>query len=233
MSSKTKQASEHSPKAGKGTPSTQRFIPLSEVHNDTVIMRDGSLRAVLLVSSVNFFLKSDDEQQAIINGYQQFLNTIDFPFQIIIQSRKFDASKYLTKLQSLESVQMNELLKLQMADYRQFVGELIDISQIMDKKFFVVVPYDPASDARRGFFQQLNALFFAGGEIKLKREQFLKRKHFLDLRVQSVVSGLKSMDLATMRLDTQSIIELLYNTYNQDTASQEKMVALDKLLVEG
>ncbi len=232
MSTKKHQVVEHSPKAGKNAASTQRYLPISEIHNDTIIMKDGTLRAVLLVSSVNFFLKSEDEQNAIVQGYQQFLNSIDFPFQILIQSRKFDAAKYLLKLEKLERQQMNDLLKLQMADYRQFVGELIDMSQIMDKKFYVVIPYDPLSDSKRGFFQQLGALFIPTNEIRLKHEQFLKRKHFLDLRVQSVASSLKSMDLNTVLLDTQSIIELLYNTYNQDISGHEKMVDIDKLLVE-
>jgi len=232
MSSKKSSTTEHSPKGSKSTASTQRYLPISEIHNNTLIMKDGTLRAALLVSSVNFFLKSEEEQNAIVQGYQQFLNSIDFPFQILIQSRKFDAAKYLSKLEKLERQQMNDLLKLQMADYRQFVGELIDMSQIMDKKFYVIIPYDPLSDTKRGFFQQLGAVFTPTGEIRLKHEQFLQRKHFLDLRVQSVASSLKSMDLNTVLLDTQSLIELLYNTYNQDISGHEKMVDVNKLMVE-
>ncbi len=136
MPQKKKKTQESVVRAGKGTPSTQKYLPMREIRNDTVIMRDGTLRAVLLVSSINFFLKSDDEQKGIIQGYMQFLNAFDFSMQIVIQSRKFDPSKYLLHLEKLEAAQTNDLLKIQMTDYRQFVTELVELGNIMDKKFF-------------------------------------------------------------------------------------------------
>lgn len=232
MPSKKKKTQETAVRAGKGTPSTQKYIPMREIRNDTVIMRDGTLRAILLVSSINFFLKSDDEQKGIIQGYTQFLNSFDFPLQIVIQSRKFDPSKYLLQLEKLEAAQTNDLLKLQMSDYRQFVGELVQMGNIMDKKFFLVVPYDALGDTKRGFFKKMTSLFSAPLDILLKQEQFLERKHTLDQRVDNIMSGLQSLSINAERLDTQSLIEVFYAIYNPDTAPQEKLVELAKLQVE-
>ncbi len=229
---KKKKTQEVSVRAGKGTPSTQKYLPMREIRNDTVIMRDGTLRAVLLVSSINFFLKSNDEQQGIIQGYMQFLNSFDFPMQIVIQSRKFDPSKYLANLEKLEVAQTNDLLKLQMSDYRQFVKELVQLGNIMDKKFFLVIPYDPVGDAKRGFISKLKSLFAAPSDIVLGKEQFMQRKHALDQRVDNVMASLQSLSLNAVRLDTQSLIEVFYTIYNPDTSPQEKLVDLGKLQVE-
>ncbi len=232
MPNKKKKTQEAVVRAGKGTPSTQKYIPMREIRNDTVIMRDGTLRAVLLVSSINFFLKSDDEQKGIIQGYMQFLNAFDFPMQIVIQSRKFDPSKYLSHLEKLEAAQTNDLLKLQMSDYRQYVQELVQMGNIMDKKFFLVVPYDPVGDTNKGFLKKVGSLFSAPADISLKREQFMERKHALDQRIDNVMGSLQGLSLNAQRLDTQSLIEVFYNIYNPDTSPQEKMVGLDKLQVE-
>ncbi len=222
----------HAPKAGKSTPSTQKYLDVAEFRNNTVIMKDGTLRAVILVSSINYFLKSDDEQNAIIQSYMQLLNAFDFPIQIVVQSRAFDISKYLENLSKKERDQTNDLLRLQISDYRQFVGELVQMGQIMDKKFFIVIPYDPVADMKRGFFKQMGALFSGGGDIKLKHEQFEKRKHFLDQRISNVIGGLSGMGLNSVLLETQGLIELFYNLYNPETSPQEKLVETDKLLLD-
>lgn len=218
--------------ANKSTPSTQKYLKIREITNDTVILKDGTLCATILVASVNFFLKSEDEQQSTIMGYQQFLNTIDFPIQITVQSRMFDISKYLARLEKIEKEQTNDLLKMQMAEYRRYISDLVDIGQIMDKKFFISVPYNPTADARKGFFQQAKTIFSASGNVVLNREYFFQRKHFLDLRVETVMSGLRSMGLNAARLDTQSLIEMFYSIYNFETAPQEKMVETNKLQIE-
>jgi hypothetical protein len=219
-------------KANKSTPSTQSYIPITEIKDDTMIMKDGSLRAIILVSSMNFSLKSEDEQNAVIQGYMQFLNSFDFPLQITIQSRKLDIDKYLEDLARLEKQQPNDLLRLQMKDYRQFVGELVELADIMSKKFFVTVSYYPFSDKKQGFTARLGDFFAVTKILKLSQEQFLKRKHFLDQRVSNVISGLASLDLQAVRLDTQSLIELLYNTYNPETSESEKIVKMDELQIE-
>ncbi len=218
--------------ATKSTPSTQKYLKIREITNDTVILKDGTLCAVVLVASVNFFLKSEDEQQSTIAGYQQFLNTIDFPIQIVVQSRIFDISKYLVRLEKMEKEQTNDLLKMQMMEYRKYISELVEMGQIMDKKFFVAIPYNPTADFRKGFFQQAKAIFSASGNVVLNREYFFQRKHFLDLRVETVMSGLRSMGLNSAKLDTQSLIEMFYSLYNLETAPQEKMVETKKLQIE-
>ena len=162
----------------------------------------------------------------------QFLNTIDYPLQVLVQSRKYDISKYLKNLEQLEAQQTNDLLKMQMVDYRQFVGELVQLGDIMDKKFYAVIPYAPTTDTRRGFFKQMYEVFFAASELRLKKDQFLKRKHMLDQRIGNVMSGLVGMGLNTVRLDTQSLIELYYSTYNPETSSNQRMAPLGDLQVE-
>lgn len=218
-------------KAGKGTLSTQQYLEIAEVRDGVLIMKDGTIRAVVLVSSMNFSLKSDDEQQAIIQGYISFLNTLDFPLQIVIQSRKLDISGYLNDLAEREKRQTNDLLRMQMADYRQFVGELVDLGEIMTKKFYVVVPYNPAADVKQGYFKQLAAVFSPSTAIHLKQEQFLELKHNLDQRVSNTMGGLIGMGLSAVQLDTQSLIELFYIAYNPDTAPQQKMVGLEELRI--
>ena len=112
-------------KATSSTPSTQRYLQIAEIRDDTIIMKDGGLRTVLLVSSINFALKSEDEQNAIISGYVSFLNSLDTPLQILIQSRKLDLDQYLEFLKQSEEQQANDLLKMQMSEYRQYVTELV------------------------------------------------------------------------------------------------------------
>src|SRR5690606_8228933 len=131
-------------------PSTQTHLPIAEIKDGVVILKDGTLRKVLMTSSINFALKSEDEQNALISSYVSFLNSLEFPIQIIVQSRKLQIKPYLAKLAELEKNQPKELLRIQIADYRAFVEELVDIGQIMTKKFYVVVPYDPLSNKKKG-----------------------------------------------------------------------------------
>src|SRR3989339_742186 len=142
-------------KRGQKVPSSQQYIPFGEIRDDLIIMKDGTLRTVLLVSSLNFALKSEDEQKAIVQGYVSFLNTLNFELQIVIQSRKLNIEKYLNKLDGLARHQDNELLRKQTLTYRSFVKKLVEETDIMDKKFFVVVPFSPFSNKRKGFWIRL------------------------------------------------------------------------------
>jgi len=135
--------------------STQAYLDIAEFREDTIIMRDGTLRAVLLVASINFAFKSEDEQNAIVSAYAGFLNNIDFPLQIVIQSRELNIDNYISFLRQKEKEQTNELLKLQTTEYIQYITELISLGKIMNKKFFVVVSYNPLSNKQRGFFRKL------------------------------------------------------------------------------
>jgi len=211
--------------------STQKYLDIAEIREDTVIMRDGTLRAVILVSSINFALKSEDEQNAIISAYVSFLNNIDFPLQIVIQSRELNIENYLEALRQKEKEQTNELLKIQIVEYIQYIQELISMSKVMNKRFYIVVSYNPMSDKQKSFFSRFFEVFKPATLIKMKHEKFLERRVELTRRLDNVMGGLGSIGLNSVPLDTQSLIELYYNSYNLDTASSQKMVDVNQLRV--
>lgn len=216
---------------GKPGPATQKMLDISEIRDGCVVMRDGTLRIVLLVSSINFALKSEEEQEAMVGSYVGFLNTLDFPLQIVIQSRKLNVESYLEQLKQSEKEQTNELLKIQIADYRNFVGELIDMGEIMSKRFFVVVHYDPLAKKKK-FMDRVTELFAPIFSIRLKEEQFKKKKSEMIMRVDQVINGLMGMGLTAVPLDTQGLIELYYDVYNPDIRESQKLNPVEELKVE-
>lgn len=211
--------------------STQRYLDIAEIREDTVIMRDSTMRAVILVSSINFALKSEDEQNAIISAYVSFLNNIDFPLQIVIQSRELNIENYLDSLRQKEKEQTNELLKMQINEYVQYIQELISMSKVMNKRFYIVVSYNPMSDKQQSFFSRVFEVFKPATLIKMKEEKFLERRVELTRRIDNITGGLSSIGLNAVTLDTQSLIELYYNSYNLDTASSQKLVDVNQLRV--
>jgi hypothetical protein len=211
--------------------STQKYLDIAEIKEDTVVMRDGTLRAVILVSSINFALKSEDEQNAIISAYVSFLNNIDFPLQIVIQSRELNIENYLDSLRQKEKEQINELLKTQINEYVQYVQELISMSKVMNKRFYIVVSYNPLTDKQKNFFSRFLDVFKPATLIKMKQEKFLQRRVELTRRIDNVVGGLSSIGLNAVSLDTQSLIELYYNSYNLDMAASQKLVDINQLRV--
>jgi len=217
------------PKPG---PATQRYLDINEIKEDVVIMKDGTLRAVLIVASINFALKSEDEQNAIIAAYVQFLNSLEFPLQIVIQSRKLNIDNYIERLKESEKNQTNELLRIQIADYRNFVQELVSLGQIMQKSFFVVVPYNPLSDKQKGFFNRLSEAFTPAIFVKLAEERFRQRRGDLMTRVEHIIGNLNSMGLKAVPLDTQSLIELYYRVYNPESYDSQKMQDTAKMRVQ-
>jgi type IV secretory pathway VirB4 component len=217
------------PKPG---PPVQKYLDIAEIREDCVVLKDGTLRAVLLVSSINFALKSEEEQNAIISAYVSFLNSLEYPLQIVIQSRKLNIEGYLERLKEAEKTQTNELLKIQIADYRQFVSELVELGEIMTKRFYVVVPYDPLSDKRKGFWARLGEVITPGAFMRLSEERFKRRRRDLFTRVEHVQMLLNSMGLSSVVLDTQSLIELFYSVYNPGVSEREKMVDMSKIRVE-
>jgi len=213
----------------KITVSTQTYLDISEIRDDTLVMKDGTLRSIIMVSSLNFALKSDEEQNAIVAAYVSFLNNIEFPLQIVIQSRELNIENYLKDLTQKQKEQTNELLKIQTAEYIQYVKELISIGKIMSKHFYIIIPYNPLSDKQKGFFSRVTDVFKAATLIKMKDEMFLRRKVQLNYRVENIMSGLQSMGLNAALVDTQGLIELLYNTYNPETSANEKLTDVNKL----
>ncbi len=212
--------------------STQQYLDIAEIKENTIVMKDGTLRSVLLVSSINFALKSEDEQNAVIDSYVRFLNNLNFTLQIVIQSRELDIDNYLQYLKEKEKEQTNKLLKVQTADYIEYIKELTSLGKIMNKRFYIIVPYNPLSDKRKGFFSLISEALKPATIIKLKEKTFREYQEMLERRVESVVGGLESMGVAVARLDTQSLIELYYKTYNPETAKNQNLVDLDKIRVE-
>jgi hypothetical protein len=220
------------PKKKVNLPSTQQHLAIAEIKQDTVILKDGTLRAVLLVSSINFALKSEDEQQAIIQGYIGFLNSLDFEVQIVMQSRRLDITKYLDQLDNMAKKQTNELLKVQTQEYKQFIGELVTLSDIMEKTFYVVVPYSPLSTARKNWFSRAEEVIMPNRVIKLAEQKFIKYRKELDYRINTVVGGLSSIGLQITQLTTEELIKLYYQLYNPTRGSARSLPALNKLQIE-
>lgn len=230
---KSEKKSEKTTKRKKPSrPASQAHLPIAEIKENTIIMRDGTLRAVLMVGSINFALKSEDEQNALISSYVGFLNSIDFPLQIVSQSRKLQMKPYLEQLRQLEKQQANELLRIQIADYRAFVQELVEIGQIMTKRFYVVVPYDPLSNKRKSFWARFQEVLKPALTVRLKDERFRERRADLDSRLRQVSGGLEGMGLNVVELDTQALIELFYATYNPDIAFAEQLGKVGELRIE-
>lgn len=212
--------------------STQKYLDVAEVKDNTLVLKDGSLRAVVVVSSTNFALKSEDEQNALTAAYMSFLNSLDFPIQILIHSRILDINGYLEKLRSLASGQTNELLRIQMSEYIEFVSRLVEYSNIMSKTFYVVVPYS-ARPVRETFTSKIRKLFNPAAQIVTAQEDFEKAKTKLEERTSHVVSGLGGMGLRSLVLSTQELVELLYFSYNFDSATPLHAEAIEEVQVEG
>ena len=211
--------------------STQQYLDIAEIKENTVIMRDGTLRAVLLISSINFALKSEDEQNAIISAYVNFLNNIDFPLQIVIRSRELNIDGYIETLKQKAKEQTNELLKIQTSEYMQYISELVSISKIMNKRFYIVIPYNPMSDKQKSFFSRFFDIFKPATLIRMKADKFKRRRIELTRRVDNIMSGLGSIGLGAVQLDTQGLIELYYNSYNPSTSANQKLVDVNQLRV--
>ncbi|MBT4722184.1 hypothetical protein HN958_02260 [Candidatus Falkowbacteria bacterium] len=212
--------------------STQVFLDIAEIKNDAVILKDGSMRAVMMASSINFALKSDDEQKALVGSYITFLNYLDFPVQIVIQSRQLDIRKYLKNIDEAERDLTNDLLKKQLVNYKNYISEMVELGDIMTKRFFVVVPYSPIEDKKRSFFSRLGSVFTPAKVIKLNQTKFEKYLNELNQRIEHVSMNISSMGVTTVRLDTQGLIELYYNVYNPTVSAKQKLNDIEKLRVE-
>jgi type IV secretory pathway VirB4 component len=208
--------------------STQSHLDVAEIKEGTVVLKDGGLRAVIVVSSTNFSLKSLEEQNALVNSYQSFLNSLDFPIEILMQSRKLDIHSYLDKLRSIMQTQTNELLRMQTQEYIEYVGKLIEFASIMNKTFYVVVPYSGVT-ANEGFMKRLSQLLNPVSGISAKEQGFEQHRELLYQRVLHITASLGSMGLRSLVLSTEELIELLYNSYNLNTSSPLKIKSVADL----
>ena len=209
----------------KGKPkvvSTQEHLRIAEIRDGTLILTNGELRQVLLVSSINFALKSEDEQNAIIFQFQNFLNSLSFPIQIVMQSRRLDLAPYLGKLQERLDNEQNEMIRIQIADYMEFIKRLLSVANIMDKNFFVVVPFSPPVTKKGGF---LNDLLGSRKrqDIHIPADAFAEYKKNLTQRINVITAGLSGMGLRSAPLSTQQLVELFYATYNPEEATKERL----------
>lgn len=186
---------------------TIQFIQVHRVKEGVIILKNGGLRAVLLVSSMNFELKSDLEKQAIVEAYQSFLNSLDYPIQVLINSRQINLDDYLVSLEARYEKQENELLKLQIGEYLNFVNGLVEISNVISKNFYVSVPYAPGEKGG-------SLLFGKTPSVSYSEKQLEEYKNQLWQRVKQVRIGLLNLGLRAEALNTKELIELLYNFYN-------------------
>lgn len=206
----------HSKKLVKGSQgaSAQQYVDVAEIKDGVVVLNNGGLRSIVLVSSINFDLKSTEEQDAIIHHYQNFLNSLEFPLQIIIRSRKLNIEPYLEFLKKSATQHTNELLRFQVVEYENFIRNLTEVSNIMTKSFYLVVPFSPQQSTEEGFFGKVGSMFHAREKVVASREAFETYKHQLWQRVDHVIVGLSGSGVKMVTLKTDEIIELLYNSYN-------------------
>ncbi len=212
-------------KKGSAKASTQLYLPIAEIKDSTVILKNGGLRSVLQTSSVNFNLKSEDEQNALIYSFQGFLNTLDFPVQILIRSRKLDVDNYIDGLYETASKQMNPLLKKQTMEYAEYIKKLVEYADIMEKNFFVIIPMDPMRAQGQNMFQQTLSSLRPNDSLEAIRQrhrEFAKLRKKLNTRSDLIKSGLSSCNLRIEELDTKKLIELFFKIYNPITSRNQK-----------
>lgn len=211
--------------------STQLYLRIAEIHDDVVVLKNGGVRAVLSVGSVNINLKSEDEQNALVYSYQNFLNALEFPVQIVVRSKKLDVSGYLEKLDDVRMHQRNELMKRQVAEYTDYIRRLVDVADIMQKEFYVIVPYDPYRAQNSNMLEKFwDFIHPADSEtaFRQRRKEFQTLVKPLGQRVDTVRAGLESCALPARQLTTKELIALFYDVYNPLTARTQKIDDITK-----
>ena len=195
--------------------STQEFVPVSAVRDGIIVMKNGDLRAVLLASSINFALKSDDEQTAFIVQFQNFLNSLDFSCQIFVQSRMLDIRPYLATLEAQYKAQLDDLMRIQIREYIEFIKSFTEAANIMTKNFFVVVPYSPTTVAGKSGLSGLNPFAKKSENAAADaNKSFEEQVTQLEQRISIVQQGLIRTGVRTVQLGTEEAIELLYKMFN-------------------
>jgi hypothetical protein len=200
---------------------TQDFVPIKEIRQGVAVLKDGSLRSVIMVSSVNFGLKSNDEKTAIISEFQNFLNGLDFSLQIFIQSRRLNINPYLAILEKKRIEQTNELLKVQIKEYIEFIRFFTDTHNVMSKGFFAVIPYTPAilNMKKGGFISGLLGRNKGKPTDEVANSDFEENVAQLNQRLNVVRNGLSRVGLRTEVLETEELIELYFKIFNPGEAS--------------
>ena len=205
-------------KLPKNASAVQKFIEVKEIKNGMAIMKDGSLRAVCACSSINFDLLSSVEQEAVIARFQEFLNSLDFPLQIVVASRHFQIENYLNQIRELEKKQTNELLKIQTGEYINFVQSFVEFANIMNKSFYVVIPFSVIESKNESFFDKVKHII---GSQKSNKQHFdieklNQYKIQLDQRINMVIQGLQALGIKTIPLNDEQLTQLYFEFYNID-----------------
>jgi hypothetical protein len=224
----------------KNPNSTQNTLQIAEIRDGIVIMNDGSFRSVVMLKSINFDLMSPQEQEAVEYSYQGFLNSLYFPIQIFIRSQKVDLQPYIEKLDKIRTEHDNMLLALLMEDYIGYIDRLSQQANIMDKKFYIVIPYFPHEDVKqaaltqsKNFFGGLSNLFNSKEvHVTINEADLESAKSELRNRVQALLNGLLQASIQGLPLDTQELIELYYDTYNPDTATRQQLKNFNDLTAD-
>lgn len=197
---------------------TQEFVPVKEVRDGIIVLRDGGFRAVLMTSSLNFALKSEDNQNAIISQFQNFLNSLDFSVQLFIESRKLDIRPYIALLEERYKEQPSDLMKVQTREYIEFIKSFTESANIMTKTFFVVVPYSPAPLQGRGGMVDMAGKLLTHKEAEVKQEKkqdtFEEHRSQLLQRLSVVEQGLVRCGIRAVQLGTEEVVELFYKIFN-------------------
>ncbi len=215
--------------------STQRYIPIAEIRDDTVLLKNGGLRAIMKVHALNFNLKSEVEQQSIIAGYQAFVNTLIFPIQIVVRSTRLNIDPYLHAMQEKANKQTNLLLKNQTNDYANFMEKLVSVADIMQKNYYIIVPVDGASSSQRGllsrFLDWLNVDDTKARAMQRSKD-FKNYSKIMRDRVTLIQSGLESIGITVERMKNQELVQLYYQIYNPETSQKEKFGSIGDLNLE-
>lgn len=212
---------------------TQEYVPIKEVRDGIIVLKDGSLRALVLTSSINFSLKSEDERQAIIYQFQDFLNSLDFSIQIFLQSRKLDIRPYIALMEQQEKKQSNELMKIQTKEYIEFIKSFTKNTNIMTKHFFIVIPYTPGPLQTKKGDSKLDMI---KGLLPTKKgkgghteeDSFEEHRTQLEQRIAVVEQGLVRCGVRVVELGTEEVIELFYKIFNPGDAEKPIQLAESK-----
>ena len=234
---KTEPQKKDTVKSGKknASSSTQMHLQIAEIRDNVIILKNGGIRSVLKTSSVNVHLKSEEEQNAVIYSYQNFLNTLEFPIQTVVRSKKLDLDNYLDNLKIVAKKQTNSLLKEQTVDYIDYITRLIEYADIMQKEFYVVVPYDPPRTKKptliQKFIQRMNQKDSVA-ELRQRQREFETVYKGLSQRVNVVSSGLQNIGLQVDQLKTDELVTLFYESYNPRTSRLQKFKKSSELSVD-
>ncbi len=227
---------QQTPVAKTNPNSTQNTLQIAEIRDGIVIMNDGSFRSVVMLKSINFDLMSPQEREGVEAGYQSFLNSLYFPIQIFIRSERVDIRPYIERLDKIRTEHDNMLLAMLMEDYLGFITGLAQETNIMDKRFYMVLPFFPKADVQKAitqsksFFTGITSMFSNKEQhVTINEPDLEAAKTELRNRIQAVLAGLQQCSVQGVPLDTQELIELYYDTYNPDTATRQQLKNFDDL----